>query len=216
MTDAARFLNEHGIAEVECLVPDLNGILRGKVVPSGKLAASPADAQIMLPSSALTVTVTGNYSGAVDDESVYQDADMRLAPDLSSLYRAPDAGRAYVFADAFAQDGTPWPSAPRQMLKAVLDLYAARGWRPVVAPELEFYLTGPSADPAAGLPIWGQLLILGTIVNLTFSLADVVCVLLASVVVARLRRSGRAQRLMQRTGGTALIGLGAHLALQRN
>jgi threonine/homoserine/homoserine lactone efflux protein len=72
------------------------------------------------------------------------------------------------------------------------------------------------ADPTAGLPIWGQLLILGTIVNLTFSLADVVCVLLASVVMARLRRSGRAQRLMQRTGGTALVGLGAHLALQRN
>ena len=72
------------------------------------------------------------------------------------------------------------------------------------------------ADPAAGLPIWGQLLILGMVVNLTFSVADVVCVLLASVVVSRLRRSGRAQRLMQRTGGTALIGLGAHLALQRN
>jgi threonine/homoserine/homoserine lactone efflux protein len=72
------------------------------------------------------------------------------------------------------------------------------------------------ADPGAGLPIWGQLLILGTIVNLTFSLADVVCVLLASVVMSRLRRSGRAQRLMQRTGGTALIGLGAHLALQRS
>jgi threonine/homoserine/homoserine lactone efflux protein len=72
------------------------------------------------------------------------------------------------------------------------------------------------ADPAAGLPIWGQLLILGTIVNLTFALADVVCVLLASVVMSRLRRSGRAQRLMQRMGGTALIGLGAHLALQRS
>jgi threonine/homoserine/homoserine lactone efflux protein len=72
------------------------------------------------------------------------------------------------------------------------------------------------ADPAAGLPIWGQLLILGTIVNLTFALADVVCVLLASVVMSRLRRSARAQRLMQRMGGTALIGLGAHLALQRS
>ncbi len=46
-------------------------------------------------------------------------------------------------------------------------------------------------DAAATLPIWAQLLILGTIVNLIFSLADVVCVLLAGLVVTRLRRSGR-------------------------
>jgi len=35
-------------------------------------------------------------------------------------------------------------------------------------------------------------------------------------VVARLRRSSRAQRLMQRAGGAVLVGLGAHLALQRS
>ena len=33
------------------------------------------------------------------------------------------------------------------MLKGVIDLYAQRGWRPVVAPELEFYLTAQNPDP---------------------------------------------------------------------
>ncbi|TCL75497.1 LysE family translocator [Rhizobium sp. BK251] len=70
-------------------------------------------------------------------------------------------------------------------------------------------------DPAAGLPIWAQFALLGTIVNMIFSSADIVCVALAGAVVNRLRRSSGAQRLMQRAGGVMLIGLGTHLALQR-
>lgn len=71
-------------------------------------------------------------------------------------------------------------------------------------------------DSAAAFPVWLQLAILGTIVNLVFTSADLVCVFLAGAVMARLRRSGSAQRLMQRAGGTLLIGLGAHLALQKS
>jgi threonine/homoserine/homoserine lactone efflux protein len=70
-------------------------------------------------------------------------------------------------------------------------------------------------DAAAALPIWGQLLVLGTIVNMMFSSADLICVLLAGAAVERLRRSSRAQRLARAAGGTILIGLGANLALQR-
>ena len=71
-------------------------------------------------------------------------------------------------------------------------------------------------DPAAGLPVWAQFLALGTIVNLMFSLTDLVCVFLAGAVTDRLRRSSGAQRLMQRAGGTMIVGLGVHLALQRS
>lgn len=35
-------------------------------------------------------------------------------------------------------------------------------------------------------------------------------------MIARLRRSGRAQRLMQRAGGAVLVGLGVHVALQKS
>ncbi len=71
-------------------------------------------------------------------------------------------------------------------------------------------------DGAAVLPLWAQLAILGAIVNAIFTLADVISVLLASVIVSRLKQSSRAQTLLQRTGGTVLVGLGAHLALQRS
>lgn len=70
-------------------------------------------------------------------------------------------------------------------------------------------------DPAAALPVWGQLLILGTVVNLIFSLADIVCVLIAGRLIETLRHSSRAQRVAQRLGGTVLVGLGLHVALQR-
>ncbi len=70
-------------------------------------------------------------------------------------------------------------------------------------------------DPAAALPVWAQFILLGTVVNLMFSLADVVCVVLAGAVVSGLRRSGAAQRLLRRAGGATLVGLGIHLAFQR-
>ncbi|WP_407167183.1 LysE family translocator [Bradyrhizobium sp. ORS 111] len=69
-------------------------------------------------------------------------------------------------------------------------------------------------DASASLPVWAQLLALGTIVNLTFSLVDIVCVIFASAVMSNLRRSHRSQRIMQRIGGSILVALGARLAFQ--
>ncbi|WP_312402442.1 LysE family translocator [Rhizobium sp.] len=71
-------------------------------------------------------------------------------------------------------------------------------------------------DASAAFPVWLQFLILGAVVNMTFSSADLVCVFLAGAVVNGLKKSAAAQRMMQRAGGAVLIGLGAHLALQRN
>ncbi len=71
-------------------------------------------------------------------------------------------------------------------------------------------------DASAGFPVWIQFVLLGTIVNLMFSSADVICVMLAGAVIARLRRSSRAQRLMQRAGGGMLVGIGVHLAFQKS
>ncbi|MDX3926632.1 MAG: LysE family translocator [Shinella sp.] len=71
-------------------------------------------------------------------------------------------------------------------------------------------------DASAAFPVWLQFFILGAVVNLLFTSADIVYVLLAGVMIERLRRSGRAQRLMQRLGGTVLVGLGVHLAFQKS
>jgi threonine/homoserine/homoserine lactone efflux protein len=71
-------------------------------------------------------------------------------------------------------------------------------------------------DPAAALPVWAQLVILGTIVNLMFTSADIVCVFLAGAIAARVKGSATIQTRMQRLGGTILVGLGLNLAFQKS
>jgi threonine/homoserine/homoserine lactone efflux protein len=71
------------------------------------------------------------------------------------------------------------------------------------------------ADPSAALPIWSQLLILGTIVNIVYSSADVVCVVLAGKVVSLFRGSRSLGRIAQRLGGSIVIALGLNVILHR-
>lgn len=147
--DPQSWLTTHGISEVECLVPDVNGVLRGKALPAAKFLKSLEDLALYLPSSAFLVAIDGRYSGSIDEGFAYQDPDMRMVPDLSTLSLAPGGrvGKAYVFADTFHMDGRPSMASPRHVLRAVLDLYRRRGWHAVTAPELEFYLTAPNPDP---------------------------------------------------------------------
>lgn len=67
-------------------------------------------------------------------------------------------------------------------------------------------------DPSASLPLWSQLLLLGTFVNVMFSSADLLCVLLAERITVALRRSSASTRLANRIGGGVLIALGVNLA----
>jgi threonine/homoserine/homoserine lactone efflux protein len=70
-------------------------------------------------------------------------------------------------------------------------------------------------DVSAALPLWGQLLVLGAIVNIMFSSADVICVLLAVGIVRLFRRSVSAHELARRVAGGILIALGINLAVSR-
>lgn len=70
-------------------------------------------------------------------------------------------------------------------------------------------------DPAASFPVALQFLLLGIVVNLTFSSADILTVLLADRVVGYLRASGRGTRLAGRIGGGVLVALGVRLAFSR-
>jgi len=71
-------------------------------------------------------------------------------------------------------------------------------------------------DPAASLPVWAQFLVLGILVNLSFSSADIMAVLFTSTVATKLRKADGLQRWARYVGGTIMIGLGARLALDRN
>jgi glutamine synthetase len=146
--DIATWISERGVSEVECIVPDMNGIQRGKVLPANKFVKSLNDGTLRIPGSVFTVTVTGEYPEDIDDIIPDFDPDMVLVPDPATIREAPGfrTPTAYVIADAFTRDGKPLAIAPRMILKKVLHLYEKRGWRPVIAPELEFYLVSKNLD----------------------------------------------------------------------
>jgi glutamine synthetase len=53
---------------------------------------------------------------------------------------------ASIFLDCYRRDGSPVETSPRRVLRNVLQLYEEKGWTPVVAPEVEFYLINPHSD----------------------------------------------------------------------
>jgi glutamine synthetase len=71
-----------------------------------------------------------------------------LVPDDATLKLAPwsSAPRAVVIHDCMELDGQPCVFAARSLLKTVVARYTAQGLTPVVAPEIEFYLTAPNTD----------------------------------------------------------------------
>lgn len=136
-----KWLGARAIEDVEAFVPDMAGIARGKLIPADKFGGG----ELKLPESIFAQTISGDY---VSNKENIEDRDMFLEPDASTLRIVPWAvdPAASVFLDCFNKDGSPIGASPRNVLKRVLALYAAKGWTPVVAPEVEFYLINPHSD----------------------------------------------------------------------
>jgi glutamine synthetase len=133
------------VDEVECIVPDLAGVSRGKAMPARKFSP---EYETFLPVSIFYQTITGE-DVEMDIENQWAESDMILKPDMSTAKAVPWAKTPtlQVIHDLYMRDGRPVHIAPRHVLKQVVELYAQQGWRPVVAPELEFYLIKPNLDP---------------------------------------------------------------------
>ncbi|MBT0961625.1 glutamine synthetase family protein [Denitromonas iodatirespirans] len=143
-----QWLDEKHVTEIECLVPDLTGVARGKILPREKFTE---DRGMRLPELVVAMGVTGEvpYEGAYQNIIPPTDQDMHLRPDPDSACIVPWASdpTAQVIHDCYDRNGKLVPFAPRSVLRRVCDLYAAEGWRPVLAPELEFYLVARNPDP---------------------------------------------------------------------
>jgi glutamine synthetase len=163
--EADWFLRAHPeITTIEALLPDCNGVMRGKWVPRHKLGKI-FDGELKLPKTALSLDIWGRDV----EELVFAtgDADGICRPVEGSLLPTPWAAggqHGQVMLSMFDADGTPYPGDPRHVLKQVLARYQEAGWRPVVAAELEFSLvrwdqsipmhTCPS--PVGGSPVGGN------------------------------------------------------------
>ena len=141
------FLKDKKINEEECVNSDMTGIARGKIAPVDKFIDEKG---MRLPESVLLQTVTGDF---IDDSIFYSllddaDIDFVCVPDENAVFMLPWTveATAQVIHDCYDRMGNPIELSPRNVLKKVLKLYEDKGWEPVIAPEMEFYLTQRSAD----------------------------------------------------------------------
>lgn len=145
MIDIEKWFAENAIDEVEALIPDFTGMAKGKFVPAERYLA---DKGFHIAEGLFTQTITGDYTDYVDDINP-TDADMKCVPDPESLRMVPWSSYpvAQIIHDCYKPDDGPVAFAPRHVLKHVIGLYDQKGWKPVVAPEIEFYLVKPNTDP---------------------------------------------------------------------
>jgi glutamine synthetase len=147
LDDFGEWLKDRRVGEVECLVTDMGGIARGKILPTAKFLGGLRNGTLRLPESIFGQMVTG--ADAETETLTYQAPDMALVPDFDTLrivpwYKEPTA---QVICDCFKHNGEPILHAPRAVLQRVLSLYEKKGWRPIIAPELEFFLAAKNIDP---------------------------------------------------------------------
>lgn len=163
--EADWFLRAHpNVTTIEALLPDCNGIMRGKWVPRHKLGKI-FDGELKLPKTALSLDIWGRDV----EELVFAagDADGICRPVEGSLLPTPwaaDGQHGQVMLSMYNADGSAYLGDPRHVLKQVIARYHNAGWRPVVAAELEFSLvtwndqlphhTCPS--PAGSSPVGGN------------------------------------------------------------
>ena len=135
-----QWLIDHGVDDIECVVPDFAGIARGKAMPRTKFIDGMRMGGHRVPETLFSLTINGSF---VYNDYIHEvDRDIMLVPDLSTLCMTPwqPEPTAVVICDARFDGGEPVPYSPRQVLRRVIEAYTAEKWQPIVAPEFEFYL----------------------------------------------------------------------------
>src|SRR5882762_9242334 len=106
-----QFLKEHGISEVEAIIPDMAGVARGKLMPAEKFAEEEG---MRLPEAIFLQTVTGDYP---DDQSAMNPSDIDivlkadLRPCASCRGRRSRPRRSFMIASTAMAGRSPWRRA---------------------------------------------------------------------------------------------------------
>lgn len=145
------FLEEHPETEfIEMVWPDMNGVMRGKWLPVSEIGKLAPGAQ-RLPASTYALDIFSQDTDAAGLALKVGDPDGVAAPLLHTLRpmlwsHRPAAQCLMTLTDIDWE--SPNPYDPRAALANVLKRFEAAGLRPVVAPELEFYLVDAEAAPS--------------------------------------------------------------------
>lgn len=83
--------------------------------------------------------------------------DVVAFPDLATIRPIPwEPGVAHCIADVFNPDGTPSQESPRNVLKRVVERFAALDMSPIAGPELEFFLLERDEQAHSGWTRYGE------------------------------------------------------------
>jgi glutamine synthetase len=149
-----RFLKAHPeITQFEVLATDICGHYFGKRYPIDKLLSFAREGLAMPASMFVLDTLGEPLEGlhyGIDDGD--PDGHFYLVPGSLCVNDWGSQPRAQVVASTCIDEQPSW-FEPRYVLQRVLDAYAARNWRPMVAFELEFYLFDGERDAGGMLQI---------------------------------------------------------------
>lgn len=132
-------LKSRGIDVLRFIYSDVIGVTRSKDVLVSQLDKAAHNG----PAFCQGVWVTTTRGGVLDGGNIATDGlqDMVSQLDPDTITPMPwEPGVAYVVVDAKNPDGTKNLFSPRGVLRKIVEEYNAIGLKPVVGPELEFYI----------------------------------------------------------------------------
>ena len=140
-----------GIEAVQLYITDPSGVPRGKVAALHELERLYTTGR-PVAGSILGLDVTGRDVEATGLVWETGDADLLCRPVPGTLQPAPWLARptAQVMMSMYTLAGAPAAADPRHALARAVARLAARGFRAVLAVELEFYLLAPYLAPQGG------------------------------------------------------------------
>jgi glutamine synthetase len=138
----AKVLADNPHAElIDLILPDSNGLLRGKRITRDALEKI-YEAGVCLPMSLMATDVTGNTveESGLGYEIGDEDRICRPIPGTLRLIPWQDRPMLQCLLNMEGFDGGMFSANPREVLKNIVQKFKDRGLTPVVAVELEFYL----------------------------------------------------------------------------
>lgn len=149
-TEFDAFLAENpGVTVIDAVFVDLNGTLRGKRVPIGE-AGRLFTSGLQMPEDIFMLDARGEMTDPLGRGFGDGDPDGTAfaVPGALATLGPPPHTRGQVLMTMGGPDGAPSDVEPRNVLALAASQFAATGYQPIVAFELEFFLIDPKRTPA--------------------------------------------------------------------
>jgi len=146
------FRAHENIGFVDLLIPDINGIVRGKRVKASAKSKLFTDG-ILLPRSLFSSDICGDTVVETGLGIATGDRDYACLPEIATLRPVPWIRKdtAQCFVEMLDENGDAFHSSPRHVLRQIVSAMRDAGYYPTVAVEMEFYLLRNRLDQQ-GMP----------------------------------------------------------------